>query len=448
MIQPETSYARVGEDRVAYQVLGAGPPDLVYTAGLWGHLDVQWEEPAQARFLRRLSGFSRLIRFDRRGTGVSDPLPDDGTSIPAHWSRDLLAVLDATGAQAPVMVGTVDSGPLLLEFLARHPGRCSRLVLANTTACLRRQPDYPQGLAQKNLDDLLEFFEKSWGREEFAAAFMPSQAHNPSVLRWFSKYQRAMASPRTMVENLKLIQDFDARRVLPGIKVPTLVIARSDLRIFPASQSRYIADHIPEARYVELPGADGNLAWEGADRILGLIEEFVTGSRRSAAPERALATVLFTDIVDSTRLAAKHGDAAWRALLDRHDQAVREELARYGGRLVDSAGDGTLATFPTPGSAIDCAHALVAAMKELKLKIRCGLHIGELELREDGRVGGVAVHIGARVLGEAKPGDVLVSRTVRDVLIGSPYRFKDRGIRELKGVPSKWPLYVVESPKR
>jgi class 3 adenylate cyclase len=446
--QPETRFVRVGADRVAYQLIGEGPRDLVFTSGLWSHLDLQLEEPAFARFNRRMAAFCRLIRFDRRGSGVSDRRPADGGSIVRHWEEDLLAVLEAAGSKAPIITGTVDAGPLVLKFLERHPQRCSGLILGCTTASLLQAEGYPEGHPPKVAAQLLEMISENWGTEEFAALWIPSQAHNPAVLRWYAKFQRAMASPREVVENLNESQAIDARDVLPKVQVPALVFGRREARLFTAAQSRYIAAHIPGAQYVELPGSDGDMAWD-ADQVLGRLEEFVTGERRSSQPQRMLATVLFTDIVDSTRLAAKIGDAAWRELLDRHDQTVHGGIKHHGGRLVDSAGDGALAVFDTPGNAIDCAHALHEELKELtpKIRIRAGLHIGELELREDGRVGGTAVHIGARVLGMAKAGDVLVSRTVRDVMIGSRYRFRERGIHELKGVPSKWPLYVVEGPK-
>ncbi len=447
MIEAETKFTGVGNDRVAYQVFGEGPREVVFTSGLWSHLDLQMEEPTFARFNRRIASFCRLIRFDRRGSGVSDPRPADGLSIDQHWSQDLLAVLDATGLKAPILAGVVDAGPLILKFLQHHPERCSGLILACTTSYLLRAEGYPQGHAPQAAKQLQELMAEKWGTEEFAALWVPSQAHNPAVLRWYAKFQRAIASPRVMVDNLRESQLIDARAILPSVRVPTLVLGRRDARLFTAAQSRYIAEHIPGAKYLELPGGDGDLSWDGADQALGPLQEFITGQRGGGQPERMLATVLFTDMVESTRLAAKIGDAAWHALLDRHDQVMRGQIERYGGRLVDSAGDGALSIFTSPGNAIDCAHALHAELKELqlKIKIRAGLHIGELELREDGRVGGTAVHIGARVLGLARAGDVLVSRTVRDVLIGSRYRFKERGIHELKGVPSKWPLYVVEA---
>jgi class 3 adenylate cyclase/pimeloyl-ACP methyl ester carboxylesterase len=451
VIQPETRFTQVGNDRVAYQVYGEGQGrrDLVFSSGLWSHLDLQMEEPTFARFNRRVASFCRLIRFDRRGSGVSDPRPADGGSIDRHWEQDLLAVLDTVGAQTPVICGAIDAGPLILRFVQRHPERCSGLVFAGTTARLLWAKDYPQGHDAKAAKQLLDTMASKWGTEEFAALWVPSQADNPAVMRWYAKLQRAIASPRQVIQNLTESQMIDARDALPGVQVPTLVLGRRDARMFPAAQTRYLAEHIPGARYHELPGADGDMAWDNGDEALGLLEEFVTGQRRGSQPERMLATVLFTDIVDSTKLAAKIGDAAWHTLLDRHDRLVREQIARYGGRLVDSAGDGALSIFGSPGSAIDCAQAIHAEVEAVKLPItlRAGLHIGELELREDGRVGGTAVHIGARVVALARGGDVLVSRTVRDVLIGSHYRFRERGVHELKGVPSKWPLYLVEAQK-
>lgn len=446
MNHPDTRYAAVGLDRVGYQTLGEGPRDLLFTTGMWSHLDIIWEDPAAARYLRRLAGFCRLIRFDRRGSGLSDPRPADGASIFEHWATDLLAVLDACGSQQPVLLATVDAGPMMLRFVERHPERCGALIFANTSACFSQAPGYPEGHAPAVTETVLRLLADTWGTEPFGANWNPSLAQSPATLRWYAKFQRAMAPPRVVTENLRYTQQLDAREVLASIRVPTLVITRRELKVFPMAQARYMSERIDGAQYAELAGADGDLLFEGAPESLALIEEFVTGQRRSGTAERVLATVLFTDIVESTRLVTKLGDEAWHALLDRHDRTVREEIERHGGRLVDSAGDGSLARFASPSAAIDCALALHKALAELKLRIRAGLHIGEIELRDDGRVGGIAVHIGARVLGRAEAGDVLVSRTVRDVLIGSPYRFKERGIHELKGIPSKWPLYAVEEP--
>jgi class 3 adenylate cyclase/pimeloyl-ACP methyl ester carboxylesterase len=445
MDYPETRYAAVGADRVAYQVLGSGERDVVDVMGLWTHVDVSWEEASVARFLRRLAGFARLIRFDPRGCGLSDPRPDDGRSVTEHWTEDLLAVLDTVKSKAPVFLCQLDGGVLALPFVHAHPERCSGLILANTSARFRRADDYAAGHSEKTSQKVLGLLRLRWGTDEFGAWIVPSQAGNDALRRWFSKWCRSVASPRGVATNLAATADLDVRALLPDIAVPTLVLTRRESPVFTPAQAQYLADNIPGAKLVTLPGADAMLIWEGSFEALDHIEEFVTGQRRGGEPERALASVLFTDIVDSTRLAAKQGDEAWRALLDRHDRVLREQIALFRGRFVDSAGDGSLAVFDSPGRAIDCAHSVLRTMDEFKLELRAGVHIGEVELREDGRVGGIAVHIGARVLGEARGGEVVVSRTVRDVLIGSRYKFKDRGIHELKGVPSKWPLYVAEN---
>lgn len=447
---PETQFAALGDDRVAYQTLGPPPGvdgrDLVHTTGVWSHLDIFWEEPAAARSMRRLASFARLIRFDRRGCGLSDARPLDGGSMVDHWCEDLLAVLDACASKQTVLMGNIDAGPLLLEFTRRHPARVSGLIFVCTSACFAQRPDYPQGHPAEVGEALIEMIAQGWGRTEFAARFDPSQADNPTTLRWYTKLHRAMASPRAVVENLQISASLDARHILPTVAVPALSIGRRDLSIFPAAQSRYIADHIPGARYLEFPGSDADMLWESSEEIHAAIEEFMTGRRPVASTERALATLLFTDIVDSTRQLARLGDTVWRDRLDQHDRAVRAAIEAHGGRLVDSAGDGTLAMFPMPGAAIDCAQSLPPTMARLGLDIRVGLHIGEVELREAGRIGGMAVHIGARVLGLADAGEVLVSRTLRDVVIGGRYEFKERGVHTLKGVPSKWPLYAVEPP--
>ena len=447
---PETQFAALGADRVAYQTLGPPPGvrsrDLVHTTGVWSHLDIFWEEPAAARSMRRLAACSRLIRFDRRGCGLSDARPLDGGTMVDHWCEDLVAVLDACESRQAVLMGSIDAGPLLLEFTQRHPERVSGLIFVFTSACFAQRPDYPQGHPSEVGTALVEMIAQGWGRTEFAAAFDPSQADNPATLRWYTKLHRAMASPRAVVENLQISASLDARHILPRITVPTLVFGRRDLAIFPAAQSRYVADHIAGARYIELPGADADMLWESTDEIHAAIEEFVTGRRPQSSAERALATLLFTDIVDSTKQLAKLGDTVWRDKLDLHDRIVRDAIDAHGGRLVDSAGDGNLAMFAMPSAAIDCAQALPPAMARLGLDIRVAMHIGEVELREEGRIGGMAVHIGARVLGLADAGEVLVSRTLRDVVIGGRFEFRERGVHTLKGVPSKWPLYAVEPP--
>jgi class 3 adenylate cyclase len=445
MTQPETRYTTVGNDRVAYQVFGEGPRDLVYTTGLFGHVDMQWEDPGSARVMRRLAMFARLIRFDRRGSGLSDRPSDGASSVAEQWVEDCAAVLDAAGSTSAVLLGsgTQDAGPLILHFMDRHPQRCSGLIFANTTACWAARPDYPQGLTPEAIEEIKEIFNKTWGRPEFAAQYTPSEAKNPSFLNWFAKYQRSVASPRTMVENLEQATRLDCRHLLERVRVPTLVFGRSERKFIPLAQSAYIARHVADARFVTLPGSDGNLTGESSDQILDLIEQFVTGKRHGTTAERALAAVLFTDIVGSTQRAAELGDAGWRRLLELHDRVIGEQVATFRGKVVDRSGDGALSTFASPDHAIDCALALQAPMAELGLPIRSGVHFGQLELRGADGVGGIGVHIGARVMSMATAGEILLSHTAHGVLAGSRYGFEERGIHELKGVPGRWMIFAV-----
>lgn len=446
MIQPETRYAILGNDRVAYQILGDGPRDLVATPGQWGHVDLDWEDPATARFYRRLASFSRLIRFDRRGSGLSDPRPDDGREVWQHWSEDLLAVMDAAGSRSAAILAWIDGGQLALQFAASFPERVTGLVLLNAAARYAAAPDYPEGAAPEAIDQFLEFTRKHYGTERWARASNPSLADDERTRRWYARYLRATASPKASAESFVNQQKMDARPFLPSIRAPTLVMARRSYRWVPVQQARYLAEHIPGAQLVELPGSDSHPFWETPDLILDHIEEFLTGVRQSGAPERMLVAVLFTDIVGSTERAAAVGDAAWRALLDRHDAVLREQVGLFGGKVADHAGDGSLSTFENPRRAIDCALALHGALRSIGIAIRVGIHFGEVERRESGGVGGVTVHVGARVMACAGAGEVLASRTLRDILIGSAYEFEDHGVHEFKGVPDRWQLYAVAPP--
>ena len=447
MTPPETRFANVGNDRVAYQVLGEGPRDLVFTAGQWGHIDLDWEEPTIARFYRRLASFSRLIRFNARGSGLSDPRPRDGRESWHHWMDDLLAVMNAAGSSTTAIAGFIDSGPLALQFAAAHPQRISALVLVNATACGAAAPDYPEGHPPEVMGQFLEFSRKYYGTERWARASNPSLAGDERALRWVAKWQRASGTPKALAENFENQQNMDARPALSRIRAPTLVMLRSHYRWVPVPQSRYVAEHIADARLVELPGTDSLPFWETPDLILDNIEKFLTGMRHGGAPDRALVAVLFTDVVDSTQRAAELGDAAWRTLLDRHDEIQREQIALFKGRLVDSSGDGTLATFDRPDRAIECARALHSALASLNVRVRAGIHFGDVELRGDGRVGGMTVHLGARVSALAGPGEIIVSRTVRDILLGSRFCFDERDTCDLKGVPGRWTVYAVAEPK-
>ena len=441
-MQPETRYARLGEDRVAYQVLGEGP-DLVLTMGAFGHVDLQWDEPGSALFLRRLASFSRLICFDRRGTGASDPLPED---LPPPWEAyadEVTAVMDAAGSRrAALMATTAEAGPMALFFAATRPDRTSALVLGNASAKYVAADDYPIGIPPEQAEAIISRVEDTWGTAEPITTAIPSRADDERFRRWVARMQRSMASPRTVHVVLRALFQVDVRPLLPLVQAPTLVLHRRDFPLLPIEHGRYLAEHLPNATFVELPGADGPLTWEHPELTLGHVEEFLTGVRHAVPTTRVLATVLFTDIVGSTERAAGLGDRRWRELLQVHDDLGRRLVEEWGGRVVKTTGDGLLATFDGPGRAIAGAVALRDQVGDIDMAIRAGLHAGEVELR-DGDVGGIAVHIAARIMAEAAPGEVLVSRTVRDLVAGSDRVLTDRGSHPLKGVDGDWELFAV-----
>ena len=440
-MQPETRYARLGEDRLAYQVLGEGP-DLVLTMGAFGHVDLMWEDPGVALFLRRLASFSRLIYFDRRGTGASDPLPE---KMPPPWEAyadEVTAVMDAVGSRrAALMATTAEAGPMALFFAATRPERSSALVLGNASARYLADDDYPIGFEPEYVEAQISGVEESWGTAARLDEGIPSRAGDERFRRWMAKVQRSIASPRTVHVFLRSMFEVDVRSLLPLVQAPTLVLHRRDFRLLPIEHGRYLAEHIPDARLVVLPGADGPLTWEDPEVTLGHIEEFLTGVRGTVPATRVLATVLFTDIVASTERAAELGDRRWRELLQVHDDLGTRLVEQSGGRVVKSTGDGLLATFDGPGRAIAGAVALRDQLADIDVQIRAGLHAGEVELRGDD-VGGIAVHIAARIMAEAGPGEVVVSRTVRDLVAGSDRHLEDRGTHRLKGVAGDWQLFA------
>lgn len=444
-MQPETKYARVGGDRIAYQVLGAGPPDLVMTTGNYSHVDMVWEDPGIARFLRTLASFSRLIVFDRRGTGASDPRPLASLPPWESYAQDLTAVLDEVGSEQAALLAQLDAGPMALFFAGTRPERTRALILANAAAKFQATDDYPIGVRPEVAEALLAQFDQLWGTEAMAAMFAPSRAGDQRFCRWFARYQRAVASPRAVQAFLRASLEMDARPILPLIQAPTLVLHRRDYQFIPIANGRYLVEHIPDARLVELAGTEQSLFWETPDLVLDHIERFLTGMRRGVQPTRMLATVLFTDIVSSTERAGELGDRRWRELLNVHDELTSRVVEEFGGRLVKTTGDGVLATFDGPGWAIQCAVALREELAGIGVQIRAGLHTGEVELRGDD-VGGLAVHIAARVMAAAGPGEILVSRTVRDLAAGSDVTLEDRGMHLLKGLDGDWQLLAVARP--
>jgi pimeloyl-ACP methyl ester carboxylesterase len=451
VIPPETRYARSGELSIAYQVVGDGPIDLVYVPGFISHVEWAWEEPALARFLRRLASFSRLILFDKRGTGLSDRT----AGVPTLEERmdDIRAAMDDTGSERAVVFGASEGTMLSAAFAATYPERTAALILYGGMASYVRRPDYPwrppaEQVRRTWVDEPARTIHRTWGTTEGIDEMLrwaaPSAADDEGLKRWLATFMRLGASPGAEIARRRMNLELDVRHVLPAIRVPTLVLHRTDDPDEHIEEGRYLAAHIPGARFVALPGGD-HFAFVGdQDALLDEVEEFVTGARPDHEPDRVLATVLFTDIVGSTAHAVRLGDRRWRDLQERHHALVRRELARHRGREVDTAGDGFLATFDGPARAIRCALAIGREVRQLGLEVRAGLHTGECEFRGD-RVSGIAVHTGARVAAMAGPSEVLVSSTVKDLVAGSGLQFEDRGAYALKGVPGEWRLFAVAS---
>ena len=439
---PETRYVRSGGAYIAYRIIGGGPVDLVMLSGGFSHVELQLEEPSFARFLGRLASFCRLIILDVRGTGLSDKT----MNLPTLEEQvdDVLAVLDAAGSERAALFGLSQGGVLASLFAAAHPDRATALILFGTCARLTRTDGYPYGRTPEEVERYLQITEQGWGHGVALPFLAPTMAGDEAFKRWFAKLERQGASPGNMLAVLRLHRDVDIRQVLPAIHVPALVLHRAGDAYREVGHGRYLAAHIPGAKYVELPGPD-HLAYVGdQDAVLDEVEEFLTGVRRGPEPDRVLATVLFTDIVGSTERAVAAGDRTWRDLLDRHNTLVRRELDHFRGREVDTAGDGFLATFDGPARAIRCARQVAEKIPGLGLELRSGLHTGEIELAGD-HIRGLAVHIGARVVSLAGPGEVLVSSTVKDLVAGSGIVFEDRGEHTLKGVPGTWRIYIATS---
>src|SRR5512132_2399584 len=440
---PETRYAKSGDASIAYQVVGDGPIDLVLVLGFATHLELQWQSPPQARFFERLASFSRLIIFDKRGTGLSDPVAE----VPTLELRidDVRAVMDAAGSEQAALFGISEGGPMSVLFAATHPERVSALVLHGAMGRTTEAPDYPWAAPAEALrESAAEFIAPNWGQdaEGMLELFSPSFAGTPESAEFTARMERSSASPAMVQQLFEMFLDIDVRAVLPTIRVPTLVIHRRGDRVVNRRAGEELASQIPGARYVELPGID-HVPWAGdSDAVLGEVEEFLTGARSAAEPDRVLATVMFTDIVGSTERAAELGDARWRELLAAHQAAVRRELERFKGREVKTLGDGLLATFDGPARAIRCGRAIVESARSLDLDIRIGLHCGEVEVMDED-VGGIAVHIAARVGALAGAGEVLVTSTVKDLVAGSGIQFTDRGAKQLKGIPDEWRLFAA-----
>jgi len=442
---PETRYARSGGVNIAYDVMGEGPFDLVFVPGYVTHLELHWKMPSFAPFLNELASFCRLIRFDKRGTGMSDPV----SGAPTLETRmdDVRAVMDAVGSTRAAFYGLSEGAAMSILFAATYPERTAALVVRSAFPRRMWAPDYPWGRTEEEYEREVARDLRAFGpREQAREAIRALGNFDDEEVDGFLELVRYGASPGSLDALHRMNKEIDIRHVLPAVRVPTLVLHGALDTVVPVDVARYVASRIPAAQLVEIPGL-GHLAFKGGDQITREIRRFVTdvwesGGWVESEPERALATILFTDIVGSTEKAATLGDRGWRELLARHHAAIRRELTRYRGVELDTAGDGFFARFDGPARAIRCACAIRASVRELDLEVRAGLHTGECELL-DGKVAGIAVSIGARVAARAAPGEVLVSQTVKDLVAGSGLAFEDRGIAELKGVPGEWRLYAV-----
>jgi class 3 adenylate cyclase/pimeloyl-ACP methyl ester carboxylesterase len=438
---PETRYAKSGDVHIAYQVVGEGPLDLVFVPGFVSNVEATWTSPARAAFFGRLASFSRLILFDKRGTGLSDRSSQIFTL--EQRMADVQAVMDDAGSERAALFGISEGGPMSILFAASHPARTSALVIYGSYAKRSWAKDYPFGWSEDTWTTVLDNLERHWGTPSGVDLNMwaPSIANDEQRAAQVAAYFRSAASPGAVVAVMKMNRDIDVRYVLPSVRVPTLIIHRVNERVLSVEHSRYLARHIPGAKLVEVPGID-HVPWIGDfDAILDHAEEFLTGERHAPDLERVLATVLFTDIVESTERAAALGDKRWRELLQSYQSLVREQLGNFRGREIDTAGDGFLASFDGPARAIRCAASVRERSRSLGMEIRAGLHTGECEVMGD-KLGGIAVHIGSRVAGKAAPGEIVVSQTVKDLVAGSGLSFAERGAHALKGVPGEWRLYA------
>ncbi len=439
---PETAYARDGDVRIAYQVFGDGPLDLLFATGGQVPVDIGWEEPRCARFLRRLGTFARVVIFDSRGWGASRTTVDAAPTVET-WADDLGLVLDTVGIEQAAIVGSYAGANFSAYFAAAHPERVSSLVLIEGSARTERADDYPIGMPESVRQRIIEAFVAQYGTGADLEWMAPSAVGDERFRRWWARCERMANGPVGAGRYWNELGSRDLRAVLPALRLPVLVLHRAGHRIVRVDQGRYLAQHIQGARYVEVEGADFLFFMEGSDRMLDEIEMFLTGVAGGAEADRLLASVLFTDIVDSTDTAAALGDHRWRELLDHHDALTREHVDRFRGRVVKMTGDGVLATFDGPARAIRCACALRDASSSVGVELRAGIHTGEVEQRGDD-IGGIAVHLAARVQALAGAREVIVSRTVADLVAGSGIAFTDRGEHELKGVPGRWRLLAVE----
>jgi pimeloyl-ACP methyl ester carboxylesterase len=444
LMVPETQYVESGGYHIAYQVVGDGGTDLMVIPGFASHLEAAWEEPRYERWFRRMASFSRLILIDKRGTGLSDRVQNDDLPTLEERMQDVKSVLDAIGSIRTAFFGISEGGATAALFAASNPDRTTALVLSGSWARAFRGPDYPWGFEASEFQQLLNNLQNSWGKSSSAPIGAPSLAHDVDFTSWWARFQRQSASPGAAAGIVRMAFEGDVRHVLPAISCPTLVLHRTNDPFVDIHHGRYLAEHIPGARMVELDGGD-HLHYVGDTEVAdNEVELFLTGTKASAVVQRVLATVMFTDIVGSTKLATELGDQRWQELLEEHNKIVRREIERHDGIIVNTTGDGFLARFDGPARAVRCAQAAHGAVSGLGLQIRSGLHVGEVQIGQDD-ISGIAVHIGARVMASANAGETRVTSTIRDLVVGSGLGFIDLGQHELKGIPGSWTLMSVES---
>ncbi len=435
-MQPRTQYAKSGDVHIAYQVFGEGAVDIVFVPGFVSHIENYWDEPNLARWLRGLGSFSHVIMFDKRGTGLSDQVSE----LPGMDERmdDVRAVMDAVGIERAAIFGISEGGSLATLFAASHPERSQALIIYGGFA--QSSSWIP---TQEALESIIQYIDKNWGSGEGWLRFAPSMEGDLAFKQWWGKFERLGASPAAAIKLVRMNSQIDITEILPSINVPTLIIHRKDDMIVNVEAGRLFAERIPEAKYMELSGTD-HMPWvgENSDRILDEMAQFLTGEWQPIETDRLLATILFTDIVDSTKHVAEMGDRRWRDLLDSHNAMMYREIGRFRGRAIKSTGDGFMATFDGPARAIRCALAVSEEAQRMGIKIRAGLHTGEVELIGQD-IGGIAVHIAARVVTQAQATEVWVSSTPKDLVAGSGFEFSERGIYSLKGIPGEWRLFTV-----
>lgn len=445
MMEPKTGYALLDGQQIAYQVIGDGPVDMVLAPSWFSAFDIEWQQPEIRRFFQRLGEFARVIRFDRRGSGASDPLQSEGLPPWESFAEDIECVMDELDSEEAFVWGDGEGGPIAMLFAATHPERVKGLILFQTSARFLADEDYEFGIPLESMTEISEQMVQDWGSGEYISQMVPSKSDDPEFIGFMARLMRATATPSAVRRYMEAGVVSDVREILPTIKQPVLVLQSQGTELLGEQHGRYLAEHLENGRLVLLSGPpDVYPTFALADQVILEVQQLVIGAPVPVPVERSLATVLFTDIVSSTQIASRIGDHQWRRLLDRHDDTVGRDIASHAGSLVKKTGDGILATFDGPGRAVGFASALRSDLSDIGLEIRTGIHTGEVEKRNDD-IGGVAVHLGARIMAAAAAGEILVSSTVKDLVIGSTLAFEDRGVHTLKGIEGEWHLYAVAS---